>query len=155
MAKLYIKVDENNIFEDHPHFESNLKQLYPDHDFTLGPPKGWVEFIRIEPPILGPYQKFDETKGGNIALAFNHNGLEYKYEDGVYKDVWHVLEMTDAEKAAKQEEVKSLWEQNVGFLSWTFDEETCSFIPPTPYPEDGKMYKWNEETVTWEEVSNA
>lgn len=153
MDKLYIKVDENNIFEDHPHFASNVKQLYPDHDFTSGPPEGWVEFIRSEPPKLGPYQKFDETKGGNIALAFNHNGLEYRYEDGVYKDVWHVLEMSDAEKTAKQEEVKALW-ADAGFASWSFDEETCSFNPPVAYPSDGRAYDWNEETLSWE-LSNA
>jgi len=38
------------------------------------------------------------------------------------------------------------------FNSWTLNEETCLWDSPVPYPEDGKMYKWNEEIVNWEEV---
>ena len=74
MEKLYIKVDESNVFIDHPHFESNLRQLYPNHNFDSGAPDGWMEFERVDPPVLGPYEKFNESVGGNIALAFTHNG---------------------------------------------------------------------------------
>ena len=150
MAKLYIKVDENNIFIDHPHFESNVRRLYPDHDFSSGPPSGWMEFVRSAPPKLGVYQKFDSTKGGDIALAFDHNGLEYKIVDGVYKDVWHVLDMTDEEKLEKQNAVKNDFTENYGYASWTFNEETCSFDPPSPRP--GAGYVWNDETETWEQT---
>jgi hypothetical protein len=33
--------------------------------------------------------------------------------------------------------------------SWTLDEETCFWNPPTPYPEDGNAYAWNEESLSW------
>ena len=35
------------------------------------------------------------------------------------------------------------------FESWTLDEETCYWKPPTPYPTDGKTYTWNESQRTW------
>ena len=35
------------------------------------------------------------------------------------------------------------------FPSWTLDEETCLWNPPTPYPDDGKPYTWDESTLTW------
>ena len=35
------------------------------------------------------------------------------------------------------------------------DENTCLWNPPTPAPNDGKMYSWNEETTSWVEVNGA
>lgn len=40
------------------------------------------------------------------------------------------------------------------FPSWTLDSE-FNWQPPTPYPTDGKIYEWNEETLTWVEVPEA
>lgn len=34
--------------------------------------------------------------------------------------------------------------------SWVVDESTKSWKAPIDYPEDGKTYSWNEETVSWE-----
>lgn len=36
------------------------------------------------------------------------------------------------------------------YPSWTLNENTCLWEAPTPYPDDGEMYIWNEETLTWE-----
>jgi len=36
------------------------------------------------------------------------------------------------------------------FLSWTLNEETCQWTPPTPMPTDG-MYVWDEPTKAWVE----
>jgi hypothetical protein len=38
------------------------------------------------------------------------------------------------------------------FPSWTLNEDTCDWNPPTPFPDDGKKYIWNEETTSWEEI---
>jgi hypothetical protein len=38
------------------------------------------------------------------------------------------------------------------FASWVLDEDTCRWVSPTPYPEDGSVYRWNEETVSWQEI---
>lgn len=35
------------------------------------------------------------------------------------------------------------------FASWALDEETCRWMPPVPYPTDGKMYRWDEATANW------
>jgi hypothetical protein len=31
----------------------------------------------------------------------------------------------------------------------TLDEQTCTWIPPEPYPTDGKQYRWNEVNLSW------
>ena len=148
--RLYIKVDENNVHIGHPRFESNMKAIYPDHDFDWGPPNGFMSFIRVEPPELGVYELFDETIGGNIALAFSHNGLSYDIVDGVYKDVWHVRNMTTEEKTEKQNSVKAAFaELHPTWSSWTFNETTCEMEPPVAYPDDGKPYTSDNENQTW------
>jgi hypothetical protein len=39
------------------------------------------------------------------------------------------------------------------FASWSLNETSCLWEAPTPYPIDGKFYSWNEEQLTWVEVS--
>ena len=38
------------------------------------------------------------------------------------------------------------------FESWQLDEETCWWEAPVAYPTDGKIYKWDEESLSWIEV---
>jgi hypothetical protein len=38
------------------------------------------------------------------------------------------------------------------FNSWVLNEDTCRWESPTPMPTDGKMYSWDENTVSWVEV---
>ena len=40
------------------------------------------------------------------------------------------------------------------FDSWTLNETTCLWEPPTEYPNDGQYYTWNEETRQWD-VDNS
>jgi hypothetical protein len=35
------------------------------------------------------------------------------------------------------------------FPSWTLNETTCLWDAPTPYPSDGKIYMWDEPTLSW------
>ena len=36
------------------------------------------------------------------------------------------------------------------FASWILNEDTCLWEAPIAYPTDGNVYKWNEETTTWD-----
>ena len=38
------------------------------------------------------------------------------------------------------------------YPSWTLVEDTCQWTAPVAYPDDGKMYNWNEATTAWVEV---
>jgi len=40
------------------------------------------------------------------------------------------------------------------FESWILNDETCLWDSPIPYPEDGKIYKWDETTINWIEIPN-
>jgi hypothetical protein len=35
------------------------------------------------------------------------------------------------------------------YNSWILNEDTCLWEAPISYPNDGKYYTWNEETLSW------
>lgn len=39
------------------------------------------------------------------------------------------------------------------FPSWTLDETACTWQPPEAYPQDGHVYRWDEYTQTWSQVT--
>ena len=38
------------------------------------------------------------------------------------------------------------------FPSWTLKESSCRWNPPVARPNDGELYKWNEDAQAWGEV---
>jgi hypothetical protein len=40
------------------------------------------------------------------------------------------------------------------FESWVLDNDTCQWEPPVNYPEDDKIYEWDEATTSWTETIN-
>jgi len=41
--------------------------------------------------------------------------------------------------------------QSKPYPSWTLDA-SHDWQPPSSYPDDGKMYRWDEDTTNWVEV---
>jgi len=137
MSNLYIQMRDGQPYQ-HPIFEQNMREAFPNVD--LGNlPEGFCRFVRVNRPVLGPYEK--------------NQTCTYVAEEGVektYTDNWSCENMTAEEITAKQNAVKADWTQS-GYPSWTFNETTCAFEPPTPMPADteGQSYVWDEETLSW------
>jgi hypothetical protein len=68
------------------------------------------------------------TQGGT-PLRGNYAGIGYTYDQA--NDVFYAPQP---------------------FASWTISAPTWTWTAPTPRPEDGKFYKWDEPTVAWVEV---
>ena len=134
--ELYIRIKNGQAVE-HPITKTNFCNAFPYID-TNKLPSNFAKFIRVPEPILGVYEICDKCT--------------YEWDGDIIKDVHHVREMTDEEKKAKQDEIKTNWSAH-GYASWVFNEETCSFDPPTPRPTNNKLYGWDEETTTWVEVA--
>ena len=133
--ELFIRIKDGQPFE-HPIFGDNFRQAFPDVDVNNLPPE-FARFERVAAPVVGVYQICNTT---------------YELDGSIYKDVHTVCEMTDAEKITKQDKVKADW---TGPASWVFNAVTCSFEAPTPRPTDGKIYRWDEPTTSWIEVTNV
>lgn len=39
------------------------------------------------------------------------------------------------------------------FKSWILNEDSCLWEAPVPCPDDGKIYRWDEDTTNWIEVT--
>lgn len=133
--ELFIQIRNDQPFE-HPILGDNFRQAFPHIDCNNLPPE-FARFERIERPEIQVYEIYE--------------GVTYEKDGDIYKDVHHVRAMTPEEKTAKQNHTIQNWMQH-GYASWIFDEHTCSFQPPAPYPEDGKVYRWDEAITNWVEV---
>ena len=70
-------------------------------------------------------------KLGGIPFRKNYAGVGYKYD-----------ESRDAFIAPKP------------YNSWTLNETSCLWEAPTPYPNDGNLYIWDEENLRWNLINN-
>jgi len=41
------------------------------------------------------------------------------------------------------------------FTKWVFNEETCEWKAPKPYPIDDKQYVWDDNLEEWEEYNDT
>ena len=142
--KCYIQI-VNGLPHEHPIVEWNFKQAFPDIDVNNLPPE-YCPFVRVGPPVLGPYEKNQTVSYGLV------EGMA-----GTYTDIWTCEEMTSEEKTAKQQSVKDEFAVDYPtYASWTFDEATCSMVPPVPYPSDpsSNRFTWNEENQIWDALPN-
>lgn len=135
--KLYIQIIDNQPV-NHPILEDNLLMFLNTEDLSNS--TEYLPFVRVAQPTPKPYDR--------SAICV------YEKVDGVYTDVWVSEPMTAQEVLEKQSQVKLEWQQASGYMSWQFNETTCSFDPPMTYPTDGKLYTWNEETTSWTEAAS-
>lgn len=138
--KLYIQIKNGKPFE-HPILEENFVSAFPNIDTNDLPPQ-FARFERVQKPVLTPYQ------------IFISENSSYELDGDVWKDVWHVRDMTTEEKITLQQKIKTDWEKMPdvqNFSAWAFDEATCSYLPPTPRPNDDKFYFWQGTTNSWAE----
>ena len=159
--ELYIQIRNGQPFE-HPILGDNFRQAFPNIDVNNLPPE-FAKFERVEHPVLGVYQ------------AMVQDEPTYELIGSVYKDVWHIRELTVEEIAAKQQTAKDAWASlpnRDNFTAWTFNVATLTYVPPSPRPEgnvawdgatntwrerptrpdDGKVYKWDIPSWAWVEV---
>ena len=123
---------ENGEPVGHPIQEDNFVHSYPDISKNDLPPN-FAEFIRNKQPKIGIYEKID--------------GYTYIKTGRFWTCTWNVVSMTADEIKNKQDNVYSKHSYMI------FNEETCSYKYPLPYPiVEGKKFRWSEITNNWEEV---
>ena len=98
--------------------------------------------IVAEPEFFNSF--VDSSPGDWIQTSYNTRG-------GV-----HLLDGTPLRKnfagvGYTYDRVKDAFIPQKPYPSWTLNEESCLWEAPTPKPNDGKGYEWNEESQIWEE----
>jgi hypothetical protein len=128
----YIRV-QNGEAVGEPITEAKLLQDNPGININVLPPE-FARLIKVHPPKLSPYEK-NQVK-------------VYEWDRDAIKEVWYCEQVTPEEKLQLQNNAKAKWAQ-IGFPSWVFDESICWFKPPVPKPMDGKIYRWDEQSLSW------
>lgn len=41
------------------------------------------------------------------------------------------------------------------YTSWSLNDMSAQWEPPVPMPNENKLYFWNEQTLSWDEVNNV
>ena len=72
------------------------------------------------------YTENSNTPDGGTAIRKNYAGIGYSYNPTLDAFIPPPL-----------------------FPSWLLDETTCQWESPVPAPDDGNMYGWNEDSVSW------
>ncbi len=96
----------------------------------------------------------DDSPGQWIQTSYNtRGGVHYQPNTNEpSEDQYKALRKNYAGIGYSYDTAKDAFIPPQPFNSWTLNEDTCLWDSPVPYPEDGKLYKWNEEIVNWEEV---
>lgn len=68
----------------------------------------------------------DGNPDGGVALRKNFAGVGYTYDES-----------------------RDAFIPPQPFPSWTLDEQTCWWTPPSPVPDDGNNYDWDEGSLAW------
>ena len=131
---LFIRMSDGQPVE-HPIIADNFREAFPGIDPDNLPPE-FARFTRIARPTPGPFQDV--------------SGPTYEVIDGVVRDVWAVRDLSDDERATK---IAGARAEGCVFPSWTLDEATLIWTPPTPRPEEGGPYRWDEGSVSWAAIT--
>jgi hypothetical protein len=76
-------------------------------------------------------------------------GPTYEAFGDEVREVWSSRPMTEEERAEKI----SLASSGQPYPSWSFNQETCSWIPPVEIPDQNSLYRWDESKLIWIDVS--
>ena len=104
-----------------------------------------TQVIVAEPEFFDTFT--DSSPGEWIQTSYNTYG-------GVHKLGGTPLRKNYAGTGFTYDKTRDAFIPPQPYPSWTLNEETCLWDSPVPYPTDGELYIWNEETQTWDLVIN-
>lgn len=96
----------------------------------------------------------DTTPGTWVQTSYNtHGGKHYDPETGL-EDDGTALRKNFAGVGMTYDKKRDAFYDPQPYDSWSLDEDSCLWEPPVPMPTDGEGYMWNEETQTWEQITD-
>jgi len=106
--------------------------------------------------VIVAEQKFinnfvDSDSGQWIQTSYNtHGGVHYQPNTNTPSDdQTKALRKNYAGIGFTYDATKDAFIPPQPFASWTLNEDSCLWEAPVPYPDDGNMYRWDEDTSSW------
>jgi len=129
----FAKLNSNNIVE---RVESVVNEVLKDSNGVEQEAIG-IQFLKTlynEPNAIWKQTSYNTIGGvhslGGIPFRKNHAGIGMTYD-----------------------EIKDAFIPPKPFNSWILNENTCLWEAPIAYPTDNNVYRWNEETLSWDLLS--
>jgi len=109
----------------------------------------------------------DETDA-NIELVYQNmfgqlcKRTSYNTRGGIHYDPVTNKASTDQSKAFRKnyagigytyDEIRDAFIPPKPYESWILNEDSCLWEAPVEYPNDDNQYNWNEETQTWDLIT--
>ena len=94
----------------------------------------------------------DTSPGYWIQTSYNTRGNVHYGADG-NPDSGTALRGNYAGIGYTYDQVNDVFYAPQPYTSWTLNQSTWTWEAPTPYPTDGKQYRWDEATTSWVEVT--
>lgn len=105
-----------------------------------------TQVIVAEPDFFDTF--VDSSPGAWIQTSYNTQG-------GVHTQGGTPLRKNYAGVGYSYDAVRDAFIPPQPFASWVLDDDTCLWNAPTPMPQDGKIYGWDEPTLAWKELVAA
>jgi len=117
---------------------------------------------------MAHFAKLDENNKVLEVIVVNNNALNPNDEEG--SGLQFLAEHYDGYTNWKQTSYNGNFRKNYASIggvydpvrdafidaklynSWILNESTCRWEAPVPFPTDGKLYEWDESTVSWKEI---
>ena len=77
----------------------------------------------------------------------------YNTRAGVHVDNETPIRKNYAGVGYTYDKIKDAFYAPQPFASWTLDQTSCLWKPPVDYPSGNGIYKWNEQTTSWDSDS--
>jgi hypothetical protein len=78
----------------------------------------------------------------------------YNTHGGVHSSGGTPLRKNHASIGYTYDETRDAFIPPKPFNSWILNENTCRWEAPVAYPQDENIYKWNEQTLSWDIVES-
>ena len=103
----------------------------------------------------------DDTPGEWVKTSYNmHGGVYHNPETNQPAEDQSVIEGDEARQRKNYAGVGYSYDKTRDafippkpYPSWVLNETTCLWDAPVAHPDDGNRYQWNEETTSWDEVT--
>jgi len=94
----------------------------------------------------------DTSPGQWIQTSYNTRGGKHYGQDGQI-DAGTALRGNYAGIGYTYDATNDVFYAPQPFPSWTISAPDWTWTAPTPYPQDGKQYQWDEATKAWTEIA--
>jgi hypothetical protein len=82
--------------------------------------------------------------------SYNTRGNVHYAPNSSTPDDGFPLRKNYAGKGYTYDEAKDAFIPPKPYSSWILNDDTCNWEAPVAYPDDGRVYIWNEGTISWD-----